>query len=764
MLFVNIITMVYWEIIPRAEASVATLVQSINKVIINPIIFLLFALAAVYFLYGLAQYLLSPNNEEVRKKSKSVMFWGLIGLFIMVAVFGIMRLILGTFKVNNIKINNNGDYVVEDVNSTAKDIADQNIKDNVKSNQDPFNNPTDISIQDTIQLDPKEFITDPFPEYSVDSLCWHEPMHDKASTELGATTLVKSNARKAFLQAIGLSNKDDKILTSTTLKGDALKKFLTDNGITDEDLKNYKYPTIFDTKVLYDKANKEYHAWVDARGPKNGGTDKSCNLKVLKKARVIADGVEQVSVSNNTTIPDNIDPKVFTTSPFAYYEEKKDECWRYPLYATGTTEFEATQKVKSGARAKFLKETSILDTEEKNKNYPIAFSSKILYSQQNKTYYSWIDARAPLNGKTITACNLKALAPAPKIPDGAQPIDVSAQNTEYLPRDTFTKSPFATYQEDDKFCWHRQLPFKSSTEYEGTDAAKIEVKKQYLNDNKDIPTTDDKYKKYPVIFDSKILYDSLEKVYYTWVDVRGPTLNGNEKSCNLAVIKEAPVIPDGATPIDLRASTDSKITTVSTQRIASYTTSPFTNIYLQNLRCWQRELPSKADTEYQARQGIKKIVRDAYIKDNKLDEATAEPRLPIMYAELATYDAKNKLYYIWWDVRAPIKGGADKDCNLKVIGKKSGPLIMTDASNKADPFGNNYVSDNNYYRVHESAVGPIYADVRYSAINNALLQLASLKGLSSTLGMAYKILDEMYYPKDVNTGNYDYWVAVESKK
>lgn len=756
--------MVYWEIIPHAEASVTTLVQSINKVIINPIIFLLFTLAAVYFLYGLAQYLLSPNNEEVRKKSKSVMFWGLVGLFIMVAVFGIMRIILGTLKVNNIKINNNGDYVVEDVNSTAQDIADRKIDENLKNNQNLANNLTDVSVLDTIQLDPKEFITDPFPEYSVDSLCWHEPMHDKASTELGATTLVKNNARKRFLQARGLSNKDDKILTSTTLKGDTLKKFLADNGITEEDLNNYKYPTIFDTKVLYDKANREYHAWIDARGPKNGGTDKSCNLKVIKKARVIADGVEQVSVSSNTTIPDTIDPKVFMTSPFAFYEEKKDQCWRYPLYAKGTTEFEATQAVKNGARKKFLDENSILETEEKNKNYPIAFSSKILYDQKNKTYYSWIDARAPLGGKTITACNLKALAPAPKIPDGAEPIDVSAQDTEYLPRETFTTPPFATYGEDPKFCWHVQLPFQSKTEYEGVDTAKIELKKQYLKENPGILNTDDKYKKYPTFFDSKILYDSLEKTYYTWVDARGPTKDGDEKSCNLAVVKEAPIIPDGSLPVDLRSGTDSRMTTTSSQRFASYTTSPFTNIYLQNSRCWQRELPSKGETEYQARQDIKKIARDAFIKQNNLVDANTEARLPIKYSEITTYDAKNKLYYVWWDVRAPIKGGADKDCNLKVTGKRSGPLIMTDASNKADPFGNNYVTDSSYYRVHESAVGPVYANVRYDAINNALLQLASLKGLNSTIGMAYKILDEMYYPKDVNTGNYDYWVAVESKK
>ena len=98
--------------IPVAEASVATLMKSINRVVINPLILFLFAVAMVYFLYGLAQYFLNPHSEEIRKSSKSHMLWGVIGLFIMVAVFGIMRLILGTVGENTIKIDSTGDYTI----------------------------------------------------------------------------------------------------------------------------------------------------------------------------------------------------------------------------------------------------------------------------------------------------------------------------------------------------------------------------------------------------------------------------------------------------------------------------------------------------------------------------------------------------------------------------------------------------------------------------------------------------------------------------
>ena len=99
--------------IPTAEASIVTLMGSINKVIINPLIYLLFALAIVYFVYGLVKYLMSPDNEEIRTNSKSHMLWGIFGMFIMIAVFGIMNILLKTLEVPDSQIQiNNGDYKV----------------------------------------------------------------------------------------------------------------------------------------------------------------------------------------------------------------------------------------------------------------------------------------------------------------------------------------------------------------------------------------------------------------------------------------------------------------------------------------------------------------------------------------------------------------------------------------------------------------------------------------------------------------------------
>lgn len=77
-------------------------VANLNAVIINPLIYLLFAVAAVVFVAGLLQFLMSSSTDEGREKGKRHMTYGLIGLFIMTAAFGIINLLLRTFGIETI--------------------------------------------------------------------------------------------------------------------------------------------------------------------------------------------------------------------------------------------------------------------------------------------------------------------------------------------------------------------------------------------------------------------------------------------------------------------------------------------------------------------------------------------------------------------------------------------------------------------------------------------------------------------------------------
>jgi len=74
--------------------TINDLVQKIQTGILDPLIALLFVLATVVFLWGIIQYVIMGNqgNEAAMKQGRKVMIWGIIGLFIMTAAWGIVSL------------------------------------------------------------------------------------------------------------------------------------------------------------------------------------------------------------------------------------------------------------------------------------------------------------------------------------------------------------------------------------------------------------------------------------------------------------------------------------------------------------------------------------------------------------------------------------------------------------------------------------------------------------------------------------------------
>jgi len=481
-----------FDIIPVAEASVETLIKSIDRVIINPIIFFMFACAIVYFLYGMVQYLLSPGNEEVHKKSKSIMLWGTMGLFIIVAVFKIEELILNTLGENKIKINNNGDYVVEKV-----------------------------------QID-----------------------------------------------------------------------------------KNGNINAVSNTKL------------EDRKTPSNDGGD----------------------LLNPNTAP-QIPIEVFTTSPFATYKSQPSVCWNKVFLSQADTEYQALSLVKAESRKQYLNDNKVLATDADRASYPIRFSTKVLYDKVDGLYYAWLDARAPLS-----------------IDPGETPMSARTVN-----------------------------------------------------------------------------------------------------KCDLEVIKKAPMIPVSVfvnTIDEVDLNTGANIGEPSSANgIVNYTTSPFVKKYKPSPMCWREEVYVNALSEYEALKGVKAKARNDYIKDNNLIDNLTPKNLPITYGTYTAYDKSIKNYYSWLDVRAPINGGKETDCNLVEIGQ------LISQSKKKSPFTKSYVSDKDFYRVVESGVNPDYSVARDIAINNALLQIALLKGFDiASPSEVRTILEERYYARDPLTGNYDYWVAIESPK
>lgn len=92
--------------------STQTLVNNLITVIINPLIYLFFAVGLLVFFWGVIEFLLALNvgGESSKETGKQHMLWGLIGMFIIVSSYAIINAIasnicngglagcVGTFK------------------------------------------------------------------------------------------------------------------------------------------------------------------------------------------------------------------------------------------------------------------------------------------------------------------------------------------------------------------------------------------------------------------------------------------------------------------------------------------------------------------------------------------------------------------------------------------------------------------------------------------------------------------------------------------
>lgn len=80
---------------PATVNSYATgITDLINKVFVP----LLFTLAFIVFLYGVAKaYIFSGGSETERAQGHKLILWGVIGFFVMLAVWGLVNVLISTF-------------------------------------------------------------------------------------------------------------------------------------------------------------------------------------------------------------------------------------------------------------------------------------------------------------------------------------------------------------------------------------------------------------------------------------------------------------------------------------------------------------------------------------------------------------------------------------------------------------------------------------------------------------------------------------------
>jgi heme/copper-type cytochrome/quinol oxidase subunit 4 len=67
----------------------------------NTFIQILIAFAVIYIIYNVVRYLvMGGDDEEKRKKAGQAILWGVVGLFVILSIWGLVRILTNTFRTD----------------------------------------------------------------------------------------------------------------------------------------------------------------------------------------------------------------------------------------------------------------------------------------------------------------------------------------------------------------------------------------------------------------------------------------------------------------------------------------------------------------------------------------------------------------------------------------------------------------------------------------------------------------------------------------
>lgn len=69
--------------------------------LIATVIPLIIGLAVLLFLWGVLKYVTSGGDPEKRTEARNTMIWGIIAIFVMVSVWGLVNILVDTFGLDN---------------------------------------------------------------------------------------------------------------------------------------------------------------------------------------------------------------------------------------------------------------------------------------------------------------------------------------------------------------------------------------------------------------------------------------------------------------------------------------------------------------------------------------------------------------------------------------------------------------------------------------------------------------------------------------
>lgn len=88
----------------QSLGNLTTLVTNL-KGLVNSILPLLLAVGVMYFFWGLVTFIRAAGDPKKADEGKSIMIWGIVALFVMVSLWGILTWLTQTANLTNTPIN-----------------------------------------------------------------------------------------------------------------------------------------------------------------------------------------------------------------------------------------------------------------------------------------------------------------------------------------------------------------------------------------------------------------------------------------------------------------------------------------------------------------------------------------------------------------------------------------------------------------------------------------------------------------------------------
>lgn len=76
----------------------AELVKKMIENVLTPLVAVILAGAVVYFLVGVVKYINKAGKEEDRETGKKMIFYGIIAIFVMISIWGLVHILAATFQ------------------------------------------------------------------------------------------------------------------------------------------------------------------------------------------------------------------------------------------------------------------------------------------------------------------------------------------------------------------------------------------------------------------------------------------------------------------------------------------------------------------------------------------------------------------------------------------------------------------------------------------------------------------------------------------